>query len=47
MNDDGAQLPIPTDDGGSDGQLIADLRRIIGNGRGRAAVAVNAEIVAT
>ncbi len=46
-NDDGAQLPISTDDSGSDGQLSTDLRRIIGNGRGRAAVTVNAEIVAT
>jgi len=46
-NDDGTRLPIPTDDGNSNDQLIADLRRIIADGRGRAAAAVNAEIVAT
>ncbi len=44
MNDDSATL-IPQH--GSYDALLADLRAIIASGRGRAAMAVNAEMVAT
>jgi len=46
-DDDQAQRPTLLGDGGDYDLLVADLRRIIGEGRGRAAAAVNAEIVAT